>query len=242
MDGTRGDEPARPPPPDLQDAARRTLAAGPAHLVATVRSGTVSYRLRGRWDPIGGYRVCALIEKAPTSDDHSPTLELFGAHRRPGAEDYLHAALLALSGIPGPALVSDRPATIDFRTFDREPPRRDEDGWTLRPLLRRLGVRGIEVRVGRQGYVERLRLLGPVRVERRCASARRGESRTPARTRSSSARRACRGSLRRSQRPAWGCGRRARPSPPAPPPWPPPFPSSRTRSLRRAPSSCPGVP
>ncbi len=197
MDGTHSDEPPPPPRPDLQDAARRTLAAGPARLVATVRSGTVSYRLRGRWDPTGGYRVCALIEEAPTSylerrvlwlegrarqygtltahgadcrkrgswfDDHAPTLEVFGAHTRPGAEDYLHAALLALAGIPGPALVSDRPA-IDFRTFDREPPRRDEDGWTLRPLLRRLGVQAVEIRVGRDGYVERLRLLGPVRVE-----------------------------------------------------------------------------
>ena len=62
--------------------------------------------------------------------------------------------------------VSDRPATIDFRAFDREPPRRDEDGWTLRPLLRRLGVRGIEVRGGtRTATSNAFAFSGRVRVE-----------------------------------------------------------------------------
>jgi hypothetical protein len=122
-------------------------------------------------------------------DDHAPSLELFDIGRLPaggrtGAEDYLHAALLALNGLPGRALVndSDTPcgrylchrAAIDFRAFDREPPKRDEDGWTLRPLLRSLAVRVVEMRVGRRGYVEGLRVAvpglskrspGPVRVE-----------------------------------------------------------------------------
>jgi hypothetical protein len=101
-------------------------------------------------------------EKGDWFDDHPPTLGLFDLGRwplrgRPGAEDYLHAALLALGSPAGP--------TVDFRTFDREPPRRDEDGWTLRPLLRRLGTRNVQIRLGPGGHVERLRLVGPRRVE-----------------------------------------------------------------------------
>jgi hypothetical protein len=212
-DTSTSELPPLPAADDLQEAARRTIAAGPAHLTATVRAGRVSYRLRGRWDPTHGYRVCARVDEGPTPylerrvvwlegrerecdtltahgascrrhgdwfDDHAPSLELFDITRRPlggrtGAEDHLHAALLALAGLPGPALVSDRDspcgasrchsAAIDFRTFDREPRRRDEDGWTLRPLLRRLGVQTVEIEVGPHSHVERLRLLGPVRVE-----------------------------------------------------------------------------
>jgi hypothetical protein len=166
-------------------------AARPAAITASVRAGDVRYRLSGTWDPTTGYRVCARIEEAPRRyferrvlwlegrngmygtltahgrrcrrergdwfDDHPPTLELFGPFSRPGAEDYLHAALLALGGLTGP--------TVDFRSFDREPPRRDEDGWTLRPLLRRLGTRNVQVNLGPRGLVERLRLVGPRRVE-----------------------------------------------------------------------------
>ncbi len=109
-------------------------------------------------------------------DDHPPTLELFDIEQHPaggrtGAEDYLHAALLALDGLSSPALLSDTSApcgrsrchraVIDFRAFDRDPPRRDEDGWTLRPLLRQLGTRAIEVKVGPGGLVERLRVRAP---------------------------------------------------------------------------------
>jgi hypothetical protein len=154
-------------------------------------AGDVRYRLEGTWDPTIGYRVCARIEEAPSGylerrvlwlegrngmygtltahgrrcrrdsgdwfDDHAPTLELFGRFGRPGAEDYLHAALLALGGLRG--------RTVDFRSFDREPPRRDEDGWTLRPLLRRLALRNVQVGLGPGGLVERVRLVGPRRVE-----------------------------------------------------------------------------
>ena len=166
-DDTSTTELPQPARPDVQDAARKTLAAGPARLTATVRAGRVFYRLRGRWDPTRGYRVCARIEEAPSRylrrrvlsldgrndelnygpgtltahgaecrkrspwfDDHTPTLELCGPHRLPGAEDYLHRALLALIRLP------------------REPPRRN-----------------IDVRIGRDGYVERVRLRGRVRVE-----------------------------------------------------------------------------
>ena len=115
---------------------------------------------------------------SPWFDDHPPTLELFNVgHYRAGvvfptgAEDYLHAALLALDGVSSPALLTETSApcgrsrchraVIDFRAFDRDPPRRDEDGWTLRPLLRQLGTRAVEVRVGPGGAVERLRLQTP---------------------------------------------------------------------------------
>ena len=204
---TDDDEPdpvrAADPRPTLEDAAARTVAAGPAAIAATVRAGDVRYRLRGRWDPTRGYRLCARIEAGPTGyierrvlwlegrnydygtltatgrrcrrekgdwfDDHPPTLPLFGQFARPGAEDYLHAALLALGGVTGP--------TVDFRSFDREPPRRDEEGWTLRPLLRRLGTRPVRVTLGPRGLIERLRFVGPRRVEVRLSLSRHGEAR-----------------------------------------------------------------
>jgi hypothetical protein len=187
----------------LEDAAARTVAAGPAAIVATVRAGDVRYRLRGTWDPTKGYRLCARVQEAPGGyldrrvlwlegrnhaygtltatgrrcrrekgdwfDDHPPTLELFGPHSRPGAEDHLHAALLALGGL--------RSRTVDFRSFDREPPRRDEDGWTLRPLLRRLGTRPVQVELGPRGLIERLRLAGPRRVEVELSLSRHGQER-----------------------------------------------------------------
>jgi hypothetical protein len=182
------------PAPTLSDAAERTLAGGPARIVATVRAGRVRYRLRGRWDPTVGYRVRARIAQAPVDyakgralwlegvnrsygtliglsrghdrtwlDDHPPTLPLFDLGRDsfgtpPGAEDYLHATLLALGGMTD----SGR---IDFRDFDRDPPRRDEDGWTLRPLLRKLGTRQVHVTVDSDGFVKRLRLVAPRAVE-----------------------------------------------------------------------------
>jgi hypothetical protein len=189
--------------PTFEEAAARTVAEGPAAIVATVRAGGVRYRLRGTWDPTNGYRLCARILAGPDRyldrrvlwlegrdyaygtltatgrrcrrergnwfDDHPPTLELFGPHTSPGAEDHLHAALLALGGLTG--------RTVDFRSFDREPPRRDEDGWTLRPLLRRLGTRPVQVEVGPRGLIERLRLAGPRRVEVELALSRHGERR-----------------------------------------------------------------
>jgi hypothetical protein len=179
-----GETPPRPAPgPD--DAAEQTIAAGPARIAATVRAERARYHLRGTWDPTGGYRVCAVIVQAPSADfedrvlwlegrnrsygtltgracgrsrswfdDHPPTLPLFGPFERPGAEDYLHAALLALGGL------SER-GLVDFGRFDRDPPRRDEDGWTLRPLLRELGTRRVDVQIDGSGFVERLRLVGP---------------------------------------------------------------------------------
>ena len=199
--GCMGDESATVevpprPAPTLSDAAQRTLAGGPARIVATVRAGRARYRVRGTWDPTVGYRVCGRLEQTEIDyprnpvlwlegrnrsygtltgprcrrnrfwfDDHPPTLPLFGRFRAPGAEDYLHAALLALGGM------TDR-GLIDFRAFDQEPPRRDEDGWTLRPLLRKLGTRQVHVTVDSDGFVRRLRLVGPreVRVEIRLSA------------------------------------------------------------------------
>jgi hypothetical protein len=205
--GCGGEDPgpvrAGGPRATLEDAAERTVAAGPAAITARVRAGDVRYRLRGTWDPTSGYRLCARIESGPTGyherrvlwlegrnhaygtltahgrrcrrekgdwfDDHPPTLPLFGQFARPGAEDHLHAALLALGGVTGP--------TVDFRSFDREPPRRDEDGWTLRPLLRRLGTRPVRVTVGPRGLIERLRFVGPRRVEVELSLSRHGDMR-----------------------------------------------------------------
>ena len=143
-------------------------------------------------------------------------------------------------------------AVIDFRAFDRDPPRRDEDGWTLRPLLRQLGTRAVEVRVGPGGLVERLRLQapalsrrapGPAEVELFLSRFGAGAA-SPARGRPRDrvARRARRGSRLRSRTPASGCGPRARPSPRAPRPWRPRCPSCPTRSRRRGPSSCRAAP
>ena len=120
-------------------------------------------------------------------DDHPPTLPFerrLLAFGTPGAEDYLHAGLVALTGLRGPALgqVAAREcgsarcyaARVDFGRLDREPPSRDEDGWTLRPLLRALGLHPVSVRVNAAGFVNRIvlqarpRLRGaprPVRVE-----------------------------------------------------------------------------
>jgi hypothetical protein len=195
--------------PTLTEAAERTLAAGPSRVVATVRSGDVRYRLRGRVDVSRGYRLCAGIGRAPTRwlarrvlwlegrggsygtltahgrrcerdagwlDDHPPTLDLFDVRRLPaggrtGAEDYLHSALLAMTALTGPAVSGGSGSQcgrsrchrvlVAFRSFDREPPRRDEDSWTLRPLVRSLGSHRVEVRVGPAGFVDRLRLAVP---------------------------------------------------------------------------------
>lgn len=171
-----------------------TVAAGPARIVATVRTPETRWRLAGRWDPTDGYRLCAVVRRAPLRymvrrvvwlegrdweygtltgrdprcragrswlDDHPPTLELFDVNPRvlgdkTGAEDYLHAALLFLSDAGGRAALP-----IDFRAFDRDPGVRDEDGWTLRPLLRRLGRRPAEVEIGRDGLIRRLRFTVP---------------------------------------------------------------------------------
>jgi hypothetical protein len=98
-------------------------------------------------------------------DDHPPTLPLSDLHRFPsravpGAEDYLHAALLGLTGLSGRAVTEER-LFMDFAALDREPRRRDEDGWTLRPLLRSLGTQHVEVHVNSLGIVDRLRFVAP---------------------------------------------------------------------------------
>jgi hypothetical protein len=122
-------------------------------------------------------------------DDHPPTLALVdGNHghgsRAAGAEDYLHAELLALTRLPGRA--ASRPTVGDcggsrcfrvvvaFGMFDREAPQRDEDGWTLRPLLRALGRQPVELRVSPAGFVDRVRLVAPGGTERIPARVRVG--------------------------------------------------------------------
>lgn len=221
----RAEEPApaaRAPVNAVAEAAERTLAAGPMRVDAIVRTPRFGYRIAGRLDPAGGYRLCGPIRRAPNRhwlgvrlwlegrqgaygtltargagctadmhwfDDHPPTLpferRMIGVHR-PGAEDYLHAGLVGLTGLSGPALSRSAArdcgsarcnrATLDFGRLDREPPARDEDGWTLRPLLRALAQHPVAVRVDADGYVNRLvlharpRLRGaprPVLVELR---------------------------------------------------------------------------
>jgi hypothetical protein len=118
---------------------------------------------------------------APWLDDHPPTMELFDvraipAGGRAGAEDYLHATLLALTSLQRGSATQERglpcgrsrcyAMPVDFGKFDREPPERDEDAWTLRPLVRALASHRIDVRVGRAGFVDRLRLAVPAHGER----------------------------------------------------------------------------
>src|SRR5687768_7522922 len=131
---------ARAPGNAVAEAAERTLAAGPMHIDAIVQARRFGYRIAGRLDPAGGYRLCGPIRRAPNRhwlgvrvwlegqhgaygtltahgggctaraswiDDHPPTLpferRMIGV-RGPGAEDYLHAALVGLAGLAGPAL------------------------------------------------------------------------------------------------------------------------------------------
>ncbi len=212
--GGQGSERAPKPRPDgaeatLVRAAQRTLDAGPAAVVARVRSGGLRYRLVGRVDPRRGYRLCAAVVRAPGEfpsgrslwlqersgtygtltapgpgcapkatwlNDHPPTLQLHpGSHLPPrgsrGAEDFLHATLLALTGLDSASVHNARArrcgrsrcvrATVDFATLDREPARRDEDGWTLRPLLQALGRHPVAARIGADGRLDRITLLAP---------------------------------------------------------------------------------
>jgi hypothetical protein len=182
------------------EAADRTLDAGPSGIEATLRSGRVRYRLDGHLDPAGGYRVCAAIAGVPSGylrggslwlegragtfgtlttrarrcaraalwlDDHPPTLELPEA----GAEDFLHAALVALTGMRnGTVTAAESYACgpsqcyridVDFAALDRKPRQRDEDTWTLRPLLRSLGRHPVTLRVDSDGFLDRLVLAAP---------------------------------------------------------------------------------
>jgi hypothetical protein len=106
-------------------------------------------------------------------DDHPPTLPLYREKGigvspvgEPGGEDLLHAALLALTQMRDAAVKASEQrcggktcfeVLLDFGRFDRSAPGRDEDLWTLRPLLRHLGRRQVEVRVNSQGLLDRFR-------------------------------------------------------------------------------------
>lgn len=109
-------------------------------------------------------------------DDHPPTLQLYrGAHLPPrgsaGAEDFLHATLLALTGLDSRSVTAAQArrcgssvcvrAMVDFAALDREPARRDEDGWTLRPLLRSLKRHPVALRVDPDGRLDRAVLVAP---------------------------------------------------------------------------------
>lgn len=184
----------------LVRAAQSTLEAGPSWASMAVRSRAGNYRVRGRLDPADGYRFCGDVFSAPAKsfllrllwlegragshgtltapvpwctrramwlDDHPPTLPLDGGA---GAEDFLHAALTALTGLT-PATVPSASvsrcggsecvqAVVDFRALDRKPTSRDEDAWTLRPLLRSLGRHPITARIDSRGRVSRFVLAG----------------------------------------------------------------------------------
>lgn len=115
-------------------------------------------------------------------DDHPPTLPLYqpnGIEVPPGgetgAEDFLHATLLALTQTERSAITASAAGTcadgacyevlVDFGRLDRKPPVRDEDLWTLRPLLRSLGKHSVDIRVDSQGFIERVRLATPSLLE-----------------------------------------------------------------------------
>lgn len=188
-------------------AAQRTLDAGPSAVIARVRSGAVRYRMVGRLDPGGGYRLCAVVVAAPGgllvdrslwleghagssgtltgpgrrcapeeawTDDHPPTLQLYrGRHLPPpgstGAEDFLHATLLALTRLDFATVSSTRRcgtsdclrAVVDFAALAGELAYGDEDGWTLRPLLQSLARHPVTLRVAADGYLDRIALVAP---------------------------------------------------------------------------------
>jgi hypothetical protein len=93
------------------------------------------------------------------------------ASGRSGAEDFLHAALVALTGLGDATVTAARAracdrwqcyrVALDFEALDREPSRRDEDGWTLRPLLRSLARHAVTLRVDADGFLDRLSLTAP---------------------------------------------------------------------------------
>jgi hypothetical protein len=71
-------------------------------------------------------------ERRLWTDDHPPTLPLFGRLEPTGAEDYAHLALVALTE-------GRWDAPFDFAVRDRATPVRDEDNWSMRPLARLAG-------------------------------------------------------------------------------------------------------
>lgn len=114
-------------------------------------------------------------------DDHPPSLSFYpscppkcllrGARSLPiGAEDFVHAALLVLTRLDEAGIRAepeDRCALgdcytvrFDFTRFDRRV-ERDEDLWTLRPLLRSLGRYDAEVRASDEGLIDRVRMAAP---------------------------------------------------------------------------------
>ena len=112
-----------------------------------------------------------------------PTLQLYqGDHLpwprggRTGAEDFLHAALVAFTrlGETSISAASRNPCgrsqcfrvQVAFDTIDREPTQRDEDGWTLRPLLRSLALHRVTLRVDSDGFLDRLSFTAPGRISR----------------------------------------------------------------------------
>jgi hypothetical protein len=207
------------------DASEKTIATGPAQVQGSVLGSAGEYEISGRFDPGGGYRLCAEIERAPGGylrgrtvwleerkgtygtltaplptrasspptnptcprggwfDDHPPTLPLYlpkgidvPAGGQSGAEDFVHATLLAVTQMKSAAIKASTAdgcgegacyeVHIDFGHFDRKPPERDEDLWTLRPLLRSFGEYPVEVRVNSQGLVDRVQLAAPSPLEK----------------------------------------------------------------------------
>jgi hypothetical protein len=122
-----------------------------------------------------GGRRCA--RRALWLDDHPPTLPLHTDQdallflaRGPGAEDFLHAALLALTGLDDRSVIAARMRAcgrsrcyrteVDFEILDRKSSQRDEDRWTLRPLLRSLARHHVMFRADPDGFLDRVSLTG----------------------------------------------------------------------------------
>jgi hypothetical protein len=159
--------------------------AGNYRLCAVIAAGRDYLRGRLLWleGRAGSYGTLTTenercVRRALWLDDHPPTLELSDADRLSqspraewGGEDFLHAALVALTGVGTRTVIAAQAracgrsqcyeAEVDFERLDRKPRQRDEDGWTLRPLLRSLGRHPVSLRVAPDGFVDRLAVSAP---------------------------------------------------------------------------------
>ena len=157
-----------------------------ARAVVRVQGPRADYVLRGRIDLRRGYRFLAhasggVATTRPSTiwlggarglydhlikgklgsgrpywlDDHPPTLPMARRFNEVGAEDYVQLAMLALTK------ADPRQNRFDFSRLDHRPPRRDEDAWVVRPLLRTIGEIPLDWALDANGHPRSLRFETP---------------------------------------------------------------------------------